>query len=235
MRTKALAMALVACVGLVAAGGLVPQAKAADEKKVESKSEKYTSAATINFGGQLGLPFESVANLGARIEAARRQSDPVSLAVLGLELAAAEKVAGKKADLTSDALLKEAVSTAKLRANSKELLMVAQLLKDDKAAKELTAEADKAAKRENDEAEAAKSGEAPRGAQYLRVHNDFHEGVQIYVDGQQVGWVRPGARETFYIHKHHRHFTLFARHHHRTWGPVEVEGQFETYHWRITE
>jgi hypothetical protein len=235
MRTKALGMALVAYVGLLATGGLPAQEKAATEKKVESKSEKYTSAATVNFGGALGLPFESVANLGARIEAARRQADPVSLTVLGLELGAAEKVAGKKADLTSDTLLKEGVDLAKLRGNSKEMLMVAQLLKDDKAAKELTVEADKAAKRESDEAAAAKSGEAPRGAQYLRVHNAFHEGVQIYVDGQQVGWVQPGAHETFYIHKHHRHFTLYARHHHRTWGPVEVEGQFETYQWRITE
>src|SRR4051794_3944510 len=73
-----------------------------DKQDVRSRAEMRTSAAAANFGKQLNLPFPSLHTLGSRIDAARRAHDPVALAHAASELAVAEKVAGKKADLTSD-------------------------------------------------------------------------------------------------------------------------------------
>jgi hypothetical protein len=237
MRAKLLgALLLAGCVVLAGIGMTSAQDKkpVATEKKVEGvKAEKYTPASTIDFGGALGLSFPSLTSLGGRIEAARRAPDPVALTADGLELAAAEKVSGKKADLTSETVLKEAVDLAKVRSHSQELRMVAELLKDDPAAKDLRAEADKAATREREEE--AKSPEAGRGASYLRVVNRTHEGLDIYVNGEFLGHVREHQRETFPIHMRHEHVRLFAKHHHRTWGPAHIEGHYDTYTWELDD
>src|SRR5262249_25262355 len=86
-----------------------------DKQVVESKAEQRAAAAATDFRKQLKLPFASLATLGGRIDAARRDGDPVALAHAASELAVAEKVSGKKADLTSTAVLKEAAELAKLR------------------------------------------------------------------------------------------------------------------------
>jgi hypothetical protein len=237
MRTKLLGAALLA--GCVVLLGIRVSSAADDkkpvvptEKKVEGvKAEKYTPASTIDFGGELGLPFQALTTLGSRIEAARRAPDPVALAAAGEELAAAEKVANKKASLTSDAVLKEAAELAKLRGNSKELMMVAELLKD----KDLQAEAEKAAKAENTPQSPPGKEEGTRGARYLRVINHSEEGVDIYVDGRFIGHVHSHRHETFPIHMKHEHVHMMARHHHRTWGPARIHGEYDTYTWELTD
>jgi hypothetical protein len=237
MRAKLLgAMVLVGCVVLAGIGMTSADEKkppvVANEKKVETKSEKYTPASTIDFGGELGLSFPSLTSLGGRIEAARQAADPVALAAAGLELAAAEKVSGKKAALAADAVLKEAVDLAKARGHSKELLMVAEMVKGD-AAKELQTEADKAAQAEK--AQADKPEEAARGTRFLRVHNHTHEGVDIYVNGQFIGHVHEHRHETFPLHMRHDRVEMLARHHHRTWGPARIHGEYDTYTWDLND
>jgi hypothetical protein len=235
MRTKLLAPALLAgCVVLIGLGVTAADDKqqVSTEKKVEAKAEKYTPASTIDFGGELGLPFAALTTLGSRIEAARRAPDPVALAAAGEELAAAEKVAGKKAALTADVVLKEAAELAKARGNSKELMMVAELVKGD-AAKDLLDEANKAAEAEKVPQSTGK--EEGRGARFLRIYNATHEGVDIYVNGERIGHVREHRRETFPLHMRHDRVVLFARHHHRTWGPARIHGEYETYTWELTD
>ena len=95
---------------------------------IKVKATTAVSAATIDFRKELGLPFESLAWLGGRIERSRTDADPVGLAACAQELQAAEKVAGKQASLTAAALTAEVIETVKLRDDSKELAAVALLV-----------------------------------------------------------------------------------------------------------
>jgi hypothetical protein len=234
---KAKTLAAVLLTGCAILGGMVLPGTAQEnkpvvpEKKIEAKGEKYTPASTIDFGGELGLPLQGLTTLGGRIEAARRTPDPVALAVAGLELAAAEKVSGKNAGLSSEAVFKEVVYLAKVRSHSKELLMVAELLND----KDLRAEADRAARFEKGEAEAAKAGETPRGTRYLRVWNRTRECTEVYVNGECLGHVEPGEFATFPIYKRYREVRLFARHHHRRWGPARIDGDYDIWTWELND
>src|SRR5262245_45229608 len=101
-----------------------PGAQNEDQQTVNSQARKNSPAATIDFKKQLGLPFSLLATLGSRIDTARRDHDPVSLAHAASELAVAEKVAGKQAPLTSTVLLEEAAQLAKLRHEAVELQAV---------------------------------------------------------------------------------------------------------------
>src|SRR5262249_37619053 len=92
-----------------------------DQQTVASKAQKGSPAARVDFQKELGLPYNSLGNLGPRIDAARRGHDAVSLAHAANELAGAEKVPGKKASVTSSALMKEAAQLAKLKKEAAEL------------------------------------------------------------------------------------------------------------------
>ena len=114
------------------AGTSLSNANQVKEKKieVESKAEKYQSAAGIDFAGSFGLSFPSLTTLGARIEQARQAADPVGLAQAANELLIAEKVSGKKAPISADDLRKQAVKMALNRQRSSELQAVALLTSD---------------------------------------------------------------------------------------------------------
>src|SRR5689334_6602017 len=92
----------VAILGLAAVGW------AQQSKDSGTRRMMREAAATVDFRKALGVPFEGLTTIGARIEQARTASDPVCLAVLATELGVAEKVSGKKASLTSDEVMKEA-------------------------------------------------------------------------------------------------------------------------------
>src|SRR5262245_57258274 len=96
-------------------------AKAKDKQVVTSKSTKRSRAASVNFQKAYKLPLASLGTLGGRIDAARRAGDPVALAHAASELSIAEKVSGKKASLTSKALLGESAELAQLRKQVAEL------------------------------------------------------------------------------------------------------------------
>src|SRR5262249_48606057 len=109
---------------------VVPGAQAQDKKEdpstqdpqvVDSKAQKGKPASAIDFRKELQLPYPTLGPLGARIDTARRQSDPIALGNAASELSLAEKVSGKQASLTSNALLRESIQLAKLRRENVEL------------------------------------------------------------------------------------------------------------------
>jgi hypothetical protein len=202
-----------------------------DGKVLETKSEAYQSAAAIDFASALGLPFPSLTTLGGRIEAARLATDPVALAVAAHELSVAEKVSGKKAGITCDALAKEAVELATVRGRSSELKAVALLAKGE-ARKELTMLAAKAVKTEAEDAKRAELGDAPRGIRgELVVNNHSRHGVVVFVNGARMGWVREGQRAHFHLHTHGE-TRLMAEGGGRHWHE-HVRGEFNRYEWRL--
>jgi uncharacterized protein (TIGR03000 family) len=95
-----------------------------DKEVVSSTGVRLTPASSVNFRKQLGLPYRALCTLGARIDAARRANDPVTLANVASELAVAESVSGKTASLTSKALAKDAAKLAALRRQVAELRAV---------------------------------------------------------------------------------------------------------------
>lgn len=166
-------------VGLASAGLAAddrPRDKPKAERKViESKAQKHQPATAVAFASAFDLPFESLLTLGERIEQARRAADPVGLGLAAKELALAEQVSGKKASLTSAALMKEAAALAKARQSAAELKAVC-LLHDGESNEDTKKELETAA---------AKAGERPRGVVgMLEVRNDDpgHD-VWIYING----------------------------------------------------
>ena len=167
------------------------QEKGAEKPKVvETKGTPRVSATTIDFQKSLGLSFESLATLGGRIEQCRLAADPVGLASAAKELAVAETVSSKKAEVASAALLKEATELAEDANSSQELAALALLAGGKDADWNKLASAAKQA--EDDRAAALKSGEEPKGDyHHVHVHNHHAHPVQIYHNGYHAGHV-PG-------------------------------------------
>jgi hypothetical protein len=201
---------LIAC---LTAGSLAVTAVAQDAKKDE-KEETVRSklsagqkcccdAVTVNFTKELGVPLEYLGTLGQRIYLARTKPDPVELAMAAQSLAVAEKVSGKKAPVTSDMVLKEALDLAKMRGVSSELTALALIVPDEATRKDLDQPIALAKKREEDEKARVKSGEESRDIHgTLEVTNHTRECLRIYVDGCYVGTVHVGRRAQFQVCAH---------------------------------
>lgn len=233
----------LAC-GLVVGAGYVPAGAKAEDKKavgkekaISSKGQQYPSAATVAFGDKLGLPFPYLLTLGTRIEQARLEADPVGLMAAALELAVAEKVSEKKADLTSDVLGKEAVALAKTRGRTAELKALALMAPDAAAKKDLDAAVPAAQEQEAKEAEnlkAIKAGERLKGIEHeLRVYNESHHTVRVYVNGRYVGQVYARSHSHFHVHTH-GHTDLRAVGGGLVWES-HIDGDYENYPWTLNE
>jgi hypothetical protein len=213
------------------------QKPAAEDSNINSKVEK--PAPMPDFAGVYGLPFESLQGLGYRLTEARHKSDPVALAMLGTELAVAEKVSGKKADVTSDAVLKEAAELARMRRQEKELVAVALIVKDEGIAKELAELAMTAQKEEAARVASFKSGEKAKGIRILEVINDTHHRLSIRVNGVHIGWVPPYSVENFQLHPmHHNAHQIWLNAHDHFGNHVRAHaetGQHHRFTWNITE
>lgn len=207
------------CLSLVL-GGFAARSSAAEDTKKEEKTIKSQlangkqtccRASTINFAKELGVPLDYLESIGQRIHQARRTPDPVELALAAQALGVAEKVANKKASLTADDCMKEAVELAKMRGNSAELAAVSLLASDETTKKDLGKELALATKRESEEKAALKSGESTRQILgTLTVINHTGECLDIYVSGNYVGRVHTGQVRTFYVHDHNYHSHLDA-------------------------
>lgn len=234
MRPKLL---LVACLVLGTSTVAVAQPVKLKEVKIESKAAAYKSAAALPFGEALGLSYSSLSTLGSRIEQARRSGDPVGLIAAAKELAVAEEVSGKKVELTADALTKEAIALAKLRAISSELKAVSLFVADPAAKKDLEAAIGPAKDQEAKDTEDMKArfeGEKAKGIfNELVVFNDSHHVVNIYVNGQYVGHVHPHQHEHFHVHTH-GHTDLAAVGGGHRWDH-HFDQDYNTYRWRIWE
>jgi hypothetical protein len=231
--------ALTAALAAGVFAGAATNSRAQDKKGVatkESKLEKATPATAVDFVGTYKLSLQSIATLGSRIEAARSAADPVTLAILARELGVAEKVAGKKADLTADALAVEAVDLAKLRNQSDELAAVALAVDADAARTELQKHSTAAKKREEDAAAAAKSGERARGLQGDLIIVNLH-GVpmRVYVNGQYRGTAGANSTDYFYVNDPHGPTTFEVRYpdgrFRARW--VSVSHTIPSFRWRI--
>jgi ribosomal protein L13E len=160
------------------------KAPAEKTKKIVTKATVVERAVTINFIEALGLPFESLDTLGIRIDEARKTRDPVALANAAAYLSVAQTVSAKKAKLTADDLMKEAVKMARWRSRSSELKAVALILKDSELVKDLPELAKKAEKREADRLAAFKAGERPRGFnKQISINNNTDWGINMEATG----------------------------------------------------
>jgi hypothetical protein len=214
---------------------------ASDDKEVfKSTATLKTAATSVNFRKQLGLPFTSLGTLGSRVDSARRSHDPVALANAANELSVAEKVAGRKASLTSSALVKEAAQLAKLRRQEKELqavLSVSEQLQfeaDDIASLKDSIALAKQAVAE-DKATVNSNLEPTWSPRTLVVNNYTTQYLDIYVNGNYKVEVAPGMQQTCTIE--HRWnptvLTGYGDEDTTTYGPKYIWGRFKKYTWNI--
>jgi hypothetical protein len=201
---------------------------------IETKAAPQEPASGINFGKALGLSFESLNTLGSRIDQARRTADPVSLANAAQELAVAEQVSGKKASLTSAAVMKEAADLAKMRFDPAELKAVSLIAHGDETiAKDLTTACAKAEKAEKERIANAKDGTKTRGIMgQLHADSRVNATIFVYVDGRFVGSMGPFGDIYPYIGQSSWETThLFARSNDgRTWNR-NIHNAVNNYHW----
>jgi hypothetical protein len=211
-----------------------------DKQVVGSKPVRRTPAASVNFRKQLGLPFATLGTLGGRIDAARRAHDPVALASAANELAVAEKVAGKSADVTSRQVLQEAAELAKLRKQAAELKAVLQvsnqvMLEEDSIASLRKEVALAQAQAKADRDAFARNEEPTWGPRKVVVNNYTTQYLVVFVNGNYKGEVPPGMQQTFVIEHRWNPTVLTASGDEDidTWGPRYIWGRFDKYTWNI--
>ena len=213
------------------------EATATDAKEgaEETKPEKQEFAAAVNFTVALGLPFESLDTFGSRVDAARKDADPVALGVLAGELMIAEQVSGKQAPLTAETLMTEAVNLAKVRRDPAELKAMALMVKDEPARTELGELAGTAEQEAADRRAAFEAGEKPKDLTGdLAVNNGSHHPVAIYVDGRYVGSVPAHGHRHFHVHSHGHETTLDAIGGGLRWHQ-HLHGHYHNYQWTLVE
>ena len=232
MRTMTSAVSLALAVFLFV-GFTVSDEKKPEGKKIEAKAQPRTSAATIDFAKDLGLGFSGLTSLGTRIEQARMQTDPVGLALAAQELAVAEKVSGKCTSLRAEALIKEAVTLAKLRFVPAEINAV-QLLVGTKG-EELNGVAEKAEKVLAAIKKAREQGEQTRGITgQLHVDSRVNVYIRVSVNGRYVGiippmgdiypWVGDSPWQTTVVSAISVDGSL-------TWGPILISREVRSHRW----
>jgi hypothetical protein len=234
-----LAVVVCGCGLLGGTPGLSGDAKPDDKQEVSSKATKRQPATAVNFSKELGLGFPSLKTLGARIETARRTHDPVSLGSCAQELAVAEKVSGKKASITSAALVKEAAQLAQMRRQEKELqatLHVSQqLAADADLISNLNQQITLAREQVQAEKESIQKNEEPTGPRRLVINNYTTQYMDVWVNGFLKMTVAPGGSKWCTIeHKWNPTVvTAYGDDDSQTWGPRYIWGNFKTYTWNL--
>ncbi len=213
--------------------------KPKDKQVIDSRPEKRKLAAGVNFKKELGLPYPSLGTLGARIDSARRQSDPVSLGHAASELAVAEKVSGKQATLTSTKLYKEAVQLARLRRDVAELramlAMNYQITNAQGEATLLQQDIDQAKQFAQNEKRQIEMNQEPTGPRKLIVNNYTTQYIDVTVNGRLKMQVPPGESRWCMI-EHKWNPTVLEGYGNEDldkWGPKTILGDFKTYTWNI--
>jgi hypothetical protein len=237
---RALVSVPVFLVLLVSPGPADEPAGQEDKQVVDTKAARKPPAAAIDFRKELNLPFASLGTLGARIDSARKAPDPVALASAASELAVAEKVAGKKASLTSDTLLRESQELAKLRRQEGELQAVLhttqQLTQEEAAVSDLKMAVANAQKQAKEESEALKRGDNPKTTPHrITIHNQSGQWADVYVNGHYQLRVPPYQSRSFLIeHKYNPTIlTAYGNEDLASWGPRYIWGKFKDYTWNL--
>ncbi len=219
--------------------------KAKDKKKdtqvTTSKPVKRVPARTINFRKAYGLPFDSLATLGSRIDAARRKPDPVALAHAATELKVAEKVSGKSASLTSKALLAESKELAALRRQVAEMRAVftvhQQIANEDTDINYWNTMIGLADKQAQQESAAVRRSEFPTNApRKVLVNNYTTQYIDLWVNGNYKMQIQPGT-SAWCVIEHKWDPTVLTGYGNEddsaTWGPKQIYGDFQTYTWNL--
>jgi len=212
-----------------------------DSQVADSKAEIRPAAAPINFRKELNLPYNSLTTLGARIALARRAPDPVALAHAAHELAVAEKVSGKKASLTSTAVLAEAAHLAKLRHEAAELKAALQIANEIAAEQKLDTElkqeiagAQQAAQQES---EAIRMNQEPTATpRKLLINNYTTQYIVITVNGYARQPEIPPGESRWFVIEHKWNPTVLEAYgdaESPEWGPRYIWGRFTTYTWNL--
>lgn len=164
------------------------------------RAPSSADALTLNFRKELGVALDYLTPLGRQISDARTSPDPVALAIAANNLAVAERIAGKRAGVTADAVLAEAIELAKLRLRAPELTAMALLVADPKLQAEFRELADAAT-----QADQARRLELEEGIENKAIHgfvyvtNHTCESLTIYIDGAAVGCAPPHQRAAFSV------------------------------------
>jgi hypothetical protein len=223
--------------------GQAPQqgdGKPEDKQVVDAKAEKRSSAAAIDFRKELNLPYPSLGTLGSRIESARKAYDPVALAHTANELAVAEKVSGKKASLTSTAVLKESAELAKLRREAAELKAVLQVQQqvanEDATVAELKKQIASAEEFAKAETASVLRGEEPTGQpRKVLINNYSTQWAGIAVNGN-FKTVVPPAQSKWIVIEHKWDPTVLTADGNEDlthWPKRIIWGNFKTYTWNL--
>jgi len=216
------------------------EAAAQDKQAVDSKATRKTAAKSVNFRKELNLPFQTLDNLGSRIDTARRASDPVALAHTASELAVAEKVSGKQAKVTSAVLIQESAQLASLRKQSAELKTVAQVASQVASEQALVTNlhnqiADADASARLDKAAIDKNQEPGWSPRKVVINNHTLQYLTVFVNGFYKTEISPGLTQIIVIEHRTNPMVLTANGNEDidTWGPRYIWGKFQTYNWNI--
>jgi hypothetical protein len=221
-----------------------PKEKEKDRQVVTSKATKREPARTINFKKTYGLPFDSLATLGSRIDAARRKLDPVALAHAARELNVAEKVSGTTASLTSKAMLAEAKELAALRrqvAELKAVFAVHQQIASEETKEEAQVNywktkielAEKTAREERDALSAKKAPVVV--PPMVLVNNYSSETVQVAINGNFGAEIPAGTSKWCPVQHNWQPITMtaYGDTDGRYWNRPAIWGTFKTYTWNL--
>ena len=164
-------------------------ASAAEGERTKFKAEEvpYKSALTVDFGRELDLPFPNLVTLGSRIEVAKGECEPITVALCALELQAAEAAAGKKASYTSEEVMEAAIFLAKRRCDIQEMVALKKLIPaESKSFDELI----KLAK--------AAEGQESKAARCIHICYPSRT-CHLIVNGYYIGTAYPNRENIFYL------------------------------------
>jgi hypothetical protein len=207
-----------------------------DKETIKSTPTKVTPAASVKFRKDLNLPFTSLNTLGSRIDSARRSGDPVGLASAASELHTAEKVSGKTTSLTSKQLLGESAELASLRRQEAELKAVLHVSQQLAAEEEKVAHLKKMIELAKEEKQKIQKYEEPKdGPRKVIVNNHTTQYIDVQVNGYLRGQVLPGTTKAIVIEQNWNPIVLkgWGDADETTFGPVVLQGRFNTYTWDI--
>lgn len=207
--------------------------KDGDRITIRSTSTANIRGTSVDFPVELDLPFESLATLGARIEQARHNADPVGLAVCARELAAAEAASGQHTTLTSEMLDAEVDEMVRQRFRSQELLAVSRLVSNTELSQDLAQLAKQAAEAEQKQREAAEAGEMSRGIRTLIVRNHSKQFARVYVNGSFAFSVQPYGRAYGTVGTYGDETCLKARGASGGYWHQDVAGQWREWTWNL--
>jgi hypothetical protein len=197
----------------------------AEEKKPEvlkTEGKDAPMARTIDFMSALEVDVATLDSLGGRIDQARHQADPVSLALAARELEAAEHASGKTTSLKGSDLEKEASEMACRRSRPLEIKMVKALVANGESQKKL----DEALQR------ASEKSKGITGS--VHVNNNSGQTVSIYINDRYVGYVQNNQEADYDVGNNACDNTkLVGRCGTKVWGPRYVPYETANHVWNL--